>query len=121
MFAPLGFDWKLSVAVVTGFAAKEVIVSTMGILHLVGTEEDEQSRSLRDALRADPRIDPLIAFVFMLFVLVIPPCIAALSAIKAELGWGWLGFAFVFMLALGWCLGAAVNQVGLLAGAGAAI
>jgi ferrous iron transport protein B len=115
VFAPLGFDWKLSVAVVTGFAAKEVIVSTMGILYLVGTEEDEHSRSLRDALRADPRIDPLIAFVFMLFVLVIPPCIAALSAIKAELGWGWLGFAFVFMLALGWCLGAAVNQVGLLA------
>ena len=121
LFAPLGFDWKLSVAVVTGFAAKEVIVSTMGILYLVGTEEDERSRSLRDALREDPRIDPLIAFVFMLFVLVIPPCIAALSAIKAELGWGWLGFAFVFMLALGWCLGAAVNQVGLLAGAGAAI
>ncbi|MGO8693172.1 MAG: ferrous iron transport protein B [Rectinemataceae bacterium] len=121
LFAPLGFDWKISVAVVTGFAAKEVIVSTMGILYRVGTEEDEQSQSLRNALRADPHINPLVAFVFMLFVLVIPPCIAALSAIRAELGWGWLGFAFIFMLTLGWCLAAAVYQIGLLAGLKAAI
>jgi ferrous iron transport protein B len=121
VFAPLGFDWKISVAVVTGFAAKEVIVSTLGILYGVGTEEDEKSLSLRDALRADPHFNPLIAFVFMLFVLVIPPCIAALSAIKAELGWAWLGFAFAFMLVLGWCLGAAVYQIGLLSGTGGAI
>jgi len=116
VFRPLGFDWKISVATVTGFAAKEVIVSTFGILYRVGTEENEQSTSLRDALRADSQFTPLVAFVLMLFVLVIPPCFAALSTIKAELGWGWLGFAFVFMLALGWCLGAAVYQIGLFTG-----
>lgn len=119
VFRPLGFDWKISVATVTGFAAKEVIVSTLGILYRVGTEENEQSASLRDALRADSHFTPLVAFVLMLFVLVIPPCFAALSTIKAELGWGWLGFAFVFMLTLGWCLGAAAHQIGLLASAAA--
>jgi len=116
VFRPLGFDWKISVATVTGFAAKEVIVSTLGILYRVGTEEDEQSASLREALRADSNFTPLVAFVLMLFVLVIPPCFAALSTIKAELGWRWLGFAFLFMLALGWCLCAAVYQVGMVAG-----
>ena len=104
-------------ATVTGFAAKEVIVSTLGILYRVGTEENEQSTSLRDALRADSHFTPLVALVLMLFVLVIPPCFAALSTIKAELGWRWLGFAFVFMLTIGWCLCAAVYQIGLLAGA----
>ena len=116
VFRPLGFDWKISVATVTGFAAKEVIVSTLGILYRVGTEENEQSTSLRDALRTDSHFTPLVAFVLMLFVLVIPPCFAALSTIKAELGWGWLCFAFAFMLALGWCLCTAVYQIGLLAG-----
>ena len=116
VFRPLGFDWKISVATVTGFAAKEVIVSTLGILHRVGTEENEQGTSLRDALRADSHFTPLVALVLMLFVLVIPPCFAALSTIKAELGWRWLGFAFVFMLIIGWCLCAAVYQIGLLAG-----
>jgi len=120
VFRPLGFDWKISVATVTGFAAKEVIVSTLGILYRVGTTENEESLGLRDALRADSQFTPLVAFVLMLFVLVIPPCFAALSTIKAELGWRWLGFAFLFMLILGWCLGAAAYQIGLLAGAAAA-
>jgi ferrous iron transport protein B len=116
VFRPLGFDWKISVATVTGFAAKEVIVSTLGILYRVGGRANEENTSLRDALRADSHFTPLVAFVLMLFVLVIPPCFAALSTIKAELGWRWLGFAFVFMLTIGWCLCAAVYQVGVLAG-----
>ena len=120
VFRPLGFDWKISVATVTGFAAKEVIVSTLGILYRVGAEKNEEKTSLRDALHADLHFTPLVAFVLMLFVLVIPPCFAALSTIKAELGWSWLGFAFVLMLTLGWCLGTAVYQIGLLAGLGVA-
>jgi len=55
----------------------------------------------------------------MLFVLVIPPCFATLSTIKAELGWRWLGFAFVLMLTFGWCLGVAVYQIDLFMGAAA--
>ncbi len=116
VFRPLGFDWKIGVATVTGFAAKEVVVSTLGVLYAVGVEESEESEGLRDALRNDPNLNPLVAFVLMLFTLVIPPCFAALATIKAELGWKWLGFAFAFMLGLGWVLGFAVFQIGSLAG-----
>lgn len=116
IFVPLGFDWKVGVATVTGFAAKEVVVSTLGILYSVGTEETEESESLRDALRADPNFNPLVAFVLMLFTLIIPPCFAALATIKAELGWRWVGFAFVFMFVLGWVVGFGVYQLGSLGG-----
>jgi ferrous iron transport protein B len=121
VFRPLGFDWKISVATVTGFAAKEVVVSTLGILHSVGKDAGEEGRGLREALRRDPTFNPLVAFVLMLFILAIPPCFASLATIKAELGWGWLGFAFAFMLAVGWILGFAVYQLGSLAGLGAAV
>lgn len=117
-FRPLGFDWKIAVASVTGFAAKEVVVSTMGVLYRVGMEEDEESESLRDALKSDPIFNPLVAFVLMLFTLIIPPCFAALGAIRAELGWKWMGFAIGFMLVLGWVLSFAVFQIGSLAGIG---
>jgi len=115
-FRPLGFNWKVGAATVTGFAAKEVVVSTLGILYSVGTEETEESESLQDALRSDPDFSPLVAFILMLFTLTIPPCFAALAAIRAELGWKWLAFAFVFMLSLGWGLGAIIYQLGMLAG-----
>jgi ferrous iron transport protein B len=109
---PLGFDWKVGVATVTGFAAKEVVVSTLGILYRVGTEETEESESLRDALRNDPTWNPLVAFVLMLFMLIIPPCFASLATIRAELGWKWLGFSFAYLLTVGWVVGAAVYQIG---------
>jgi ferrous iron transport protein B len=117
LFQPLGFDWKVSVATITGVAAKEVIVSTMGILYRVGTVGQAESASLRDALRSDPGLSPLVAFVLMLFVLIIPPCLAALATIKAELGWPWLGFSIAFMFILGWALSLAVFQIGSVLGA----
>lgn len=117
VFRPLGFDWKISVATLTGFAAKEVVVSTLGILYRVGTEESGESEGLREALRADGNLNPLTAFVLMLFMLIIPPCFAALAAIKAEAGWKWLGFAFAFLLVLGWVLGFGVYRVGTFFGA----
>ncbi|PKL24127.1 MAG: ferrous iron transport protein B [Spirochaetae bacterium HGW-Spirochaetae-3] len=116
VFRPLGFDWKLGVATITGFAAKEVVVSTLGVLYSVGTEGSDESEGLREALRNDPNWSPLLAFVMMIFTLAIPPCFAALATIRAELGWKWLGFAFAFMMAVGWALGAAIFQVGSLAG-----
>jgi ferrous iron transport protein B len=112
VFRLMGFDWKLATASVTGFAAKEVIVSTLGILYRVGTEEDEESEGLRDAIGRDSNITPLVAFVFMLFTLIIPPCFAALATIKAEIGWKWLCFELVFLLLLGWILCTIVYQIG---------
>ena len=116
VFRPLGFDWKIAVASVTGFAAKEVIVSTLGILYRVGVEETEESEGLRDAIRQDEHLRPLIALVFMLFTLVIPPCFAALATMKAEIGLKWVAFELAFLLILGWLLCFAVYQIGSLAG-----
>lgn len=113
---PLGFDWRIGVATVTGFAAKEIVVSTLGILYGVGGEETEESLSLREALVADPVMNPLVAFVLMLFTLIIPPCFAALATIRAELGWKWLGITTAFLLGTGWIVGLAVYQGGRLLG-----
>ncbi|QQO10344.1 ferrous iron transport protein B [Breznakiella homolactica] len=118
VFRPLGFDWKIGVASITGFAAKEVVVSTLGILYSIGTEENEESESLREAIHNDPNMSPLVAFVFMLFTLIIPPCFAAMAAIKAEIGWKWLGFELVFQLLLGWTLCFLVYQIGMFGGLG---
>ena len=119
-FRPLGFDWKIGVATLTGFAAKEVVVSTLGVLYRVGEGESEEGKSLREALREDPSFNPLVAFALMIFTLVIPPCFAALATIKAEIGWKWLGFAFACLLAMGWGLSFAVYQMGSLFAATAA-
>jgi ferrous iron transport protein B len=112
---PLGFDWKVAIATVTGFAAKEVVVSTLGVLY--GRTGAETEGGLREALRADPHFSPLTALVLMLFILAIPPCFAALATVKSELGWKWLGFSFAFMLAVGWTLAFAARHIGLLLGA----
>jgi len=114
VFRPLGFDWKIGVATITGFAAKEVVVSTLGVLYSVGLDENEESEGLRQALMNDPVFNPLVAFALMLFILVIPPCFATLATIKSELGWQWMAFSIAFMLILGWTLGFAVYQIGSL-------
>jgi ferrous iron transport protein B len=108
VFAPLGFDWRIVLATITGFAAKELTVSTMGILFKA------EGESLRAALAHDSAMSPLIAIVFMIFILIIPPCFAALTAIKTEIGWKWLGFEIVSLLAFGWIVCFIVYQVGML-------
>ncbi|MDR2535264.1 MAG: ferrous iron transport protein B [Treponema sp.] len=112
VFRSMGFNWRIAAASVTGFAAKEVIVSTLGILYRVGTEETEESEGLRDAIREDPDMTPLTAVVFMIFTLIIPPCFAALATIRAEIGWKWFGFEIGFLLILGWTLCSVIYQAG---------
>jgi ferrous iron transport protein B len=113
---PLGFNWKVGVAALTGFAAKEVVVSTLGILYGTGTEETEESQSLREALAADAGFTPLSAYALMLFILILAPCFATLATIKAELGWKWLGFAFAYTTGLAWIISFLVFQAGKLFG-----
>ena len=114
VMAPLGFNWKLGVATMTGFAAKEVVVATLGILYPGGTTESGGRAGLRDALASSPEFSPLLAFVLMLTTLVFPPCAAALATVRNELGWQWLGFLFAYMIAVGWILGTVVFQLGSL-------
>ncbi len=115
---PLGFDWKIAISAVTGFAAKEAVVSTLGVLYKVGSSESRKGASLKSALLADKTFNPLVAFVLMLFTLIVPPCIAALSIIRAEIGWKWLAFSVTYMLGLAWVLCFATYQIGKAAGWG---
>jgi ferrous iron transport protein B len=108
----------MGIAIVTGFPAKEIIVSTLGVLYRSGGYLGEGTESLRGSLRADPRFSPLVAFVFMLSVLVISPCFAALATLGAEFGKAWLSFTVGYMFALSWLVALVARQVGLLLGFG---
>ena len=99
---PLGFDWKMGVSLVAGLAAKEVVVSTLGTIYAVGGDTDHP-QALTDYLQHDPHFTPLIALTLMLFVLIYPPCIAALAVIKRETGsWKWMLFMFFYENAFAW-------------------
>lgn len=111
LIRPLGFDWKIGVAALTGFAAKEISVSTLGILYKTGAEGAQENESLRQALRNDKTFNPLVGFVFMLFTLIIAPCFAALAAIRAEIGWKWLTFSVAYTFMLAWLVCFAVYQL----------
>ena len=114
---PLGFDWKGGVALLTGFVAKEIVVSTFGILYLVGEEEGEESKSLRTAIRN--AMTPLIGYAFMVFVLVYTPCLATVAAIRRETGsWRWTGFSIGYSLTLAWILAFVIYRGGMILGLG---
>jgi ferrous iron transport protein B len=117
LIVPLGFDWKIGVASITGFAAKEMVVSTLGVLYKVGDEEHRDG-SLRQALKNDPVFNPLVAFVLILFMLIVVPCFASLAAMNAEIGWRWVFFAICYWLLLAWSLCFVVYQTGKFMGWG---
>jgi len=115
---PLGFDWRLGIAIISGFAAKEVVVSTMGTVYGVG-EVDESSQSLRDNLAGDPKYSKLIAYSFLLFILLYVPCMAAMAVFLRESGsWKETIFQFSYTLGLAWIVSFAVYQGGKLLGLG---
>jgi len=115
---PLGFSWRMGVSLLTGFVAKEVVISSMGVLYQVG-EETEDSESLKEAL-GDPRhgITPLIALGFMLFVLLYTPCVVAVIAVRREIGTRWMFFNISYQLILAWGVAFLVYQIGTLLGLG---
>jgi ferrous iron transport protein B len=109
---PLGFDWKVSTAMLGAFAAKEVFVAQMGIVHAVGAA-DEKSETLRDKLQAT--YTPLQGFCIMLFCLISMPCMATVAVTKRETGsWKWAAFQLGGLTLLAWTLTAAVYQIGRL-------
>lgn len=115
---PLGFDWRNGVALVSGFVAKEIVVSVHGVLFQVGEEVDEESQGLIQALRGS-HMTPLIAYSFMVFSLLYTPCLATVGTIKKETGsWGWTLFSVVYSLVIAWIMAFTVYQVGLYLGYG---
>ena len=106
---PLGFDWKLGIGLLSGVGAKELVVSTLGVLYT--NEEDIESVNLSDRIP----ITPMVALGYMLFVLIYFPCVATLVAIKQESGsWKWAMFAAFYTTALAWVVAFLVNQLGKL-------
>lgn len=113
---PLGFDWKIGVSLVAGLAAKEVVVSTLGTIYAVGGDTDHP-QALTDYLQNDPNFTPLIALTLMLFILIYPPCIAALAVIKRETGsWKWMLFMFCYENAFAWIACFIFYNIGLALG-----
>ena len=106
---PLGFDWKMGIGILSGIGAKELVVSTLGVLYT--NEDDVDTVELSERIP----ITPLVAYGYMLFVLIYFPCIATLAAIKQESGgWKWAIFAATYTTILAWLVAFGVYQIGSL-------
>ncbi len=119
---PLGFDWKIGISLITGLAAKEIVVSSMGILYHAGLEANSNTNSLIEklqqqvhtssSLKGEKVFTPLVAFGFMLFVLIYFPCIAVITAINKESNWKWAVFTMLYTTAIAWLVSFLTYQIG---------
>lgn len=123
---PLGFDWRLSVSLVAGVAAKEVVVSTMSVLFAgdhsisegrISSIKQPPGKTLGEHLTTDvnggPVLNPLTGFAFLMFVLLYFPCVAVVAAIRKETGgWKWALFTVGYTTAVAWLVAFAVVQIG---------
>ncbi len=124
VISPLGFDWKIGVSIITGLAAKEIVVSSMGVLYNAELEADENSDSLMEKLqnqtythgekKGQKVYSPLVAFALMIFVLIYFPCVAVIAAIKKEANWKWALFTMGYTTMVAWIASFIVYQVGSL-------
>ena len=113
---PLGFDWKMSVSILSGMAAKEIVISTMGVLY---TGDSENQKSLQERLLSEtyadgtPVFTPLVVIGFLVFILIYFPCIATIVAIKEESHtWKWALFSVFYSTGLAWLLALLIHQIG---------
>jgi ferrous iron transport protein B len=123
---PLGFDWKMGVSLITGAAAKEVVVSTMGVLYDPGHYPDEKpKKNLQYQLANEKFTDgpkkgetvfsPLAGVSFLLFILIYMPCVAVVATVRKESGsWKWALFLITYTTVLAWVLSFLVFQIGSL-------
>ena len=120
---PLGFDWRMGVSLVSGIAAKEIVVSTIGVLFQADDASETDSQNLQEKLQKQVYTEgpkegqkvftPIVAFAFLVFILVYFPCIAVIAAVKKEAGsWKWALFLALYTTALAWLLSFIVYQVG---------
>ena len=127
VFRPLGFDWQMGVSLITGFAAKEIVVSSMGVLYHSDAEADENSSELQKSLQTHtwssgpdigkPVFTPWVAFGFMVFILLYFPCVAALTAIRREASRGWMIFNIFYTTGVAWLAAFVVRLISTAFGA----
>ncbi len=109
-FAPLGFDWKMSVALETGLAAKEVVVSTLGVLYSLGDEVDEENQGLIEQIKKNIPFASAISFI--VFVMIYLPCLASSMVFAKEAGgWKYLGYLFAFTTGTAWSMSFIVYNI----------
>ncbi len=123
LIEPLGFDWKIGVGLLASFAAREVMVSTLGLIYGVGGEEDEASVPLREALRNEkdamgrPVYTPLLGLSLMVFFVLACQCMSTVAVVRKETGgWRWPLFMMGYMTALAWVGAFLVYQGGRILG-----
>lgn len=106
LVAPLGFDWKIAVALIFGFLAKEVVIGSLGVLYGTGEE------TLSAALLADPGFSAATALSLMVFVLLYTPCVAVVGVIRKETGsWKWTAFSVIYGLIVAWILAFVIGHL----------
>ena len=116
---PLGFNWQMGVSVLTGAAAKEIVVSTMGVLYTGEADADEENASLKEKLQTATKpngehvFNPIVAYSFMLFIRLYFPCIAALAAIRREAGTKWMLFEIFYTTAVAWLVSFIFYQIAM--------
>lgn len=118
---PIGWDWKIGVSILTGLAAKEIIVSTMGVLYHSNIENDntfnlqnklrEQTHSV-GARKGEKVFNPLVAYSLMLFILIYFPCVAVIAAINREANWKWAVFTMIYTTFLAYIVSLLTFQIG---------
>lgn len=109
---PLGWDWKIGVSIITGLAAKEIVVGSMGVLYQSDIDADETSLNLKTKLQeqvftngphaGEKVFSPIVAYSLMLFILIYFPCVAVIAAIKKEANIKWALFSMVYTTFLAW-------------------
>ena len=109
-FSIQGFDWKDSVAIISGIFAKEVVVASYGVLYGQDDGSESGSEGLRKALAQS--MTATNALALMVFLLLYSPCLSTIAAITRETGWRWAGFSIVFSLTLAWSLSALIVIIG---------
>jgi len=123
LLTPLGFDWKIGVGIIGAFAAREVFVSTLGVVYGVGADSDEKSVTLRAQIHNEsyedgrPVYTPLVGLSLMVFFALACQCMSTLAVVRRETrSWRWPLFLFVYMTTLAWIMSFAVYQGGILLG-----
>lgn len=107
-----GFDWRTDIALLGGFAAKEVIVSTLGTAYSMGEVDTEDSQSLSDRLKADSNWNRVVAVAALVFIMFYSPCFVTLVCIAKEASWKWAAFSMGFNTIFAFLLAVAVYQIG---------
>ncbi len=114
-----GFDWQTNIALIGGFAAKEVVIGTLGTAYSMSGVDEEEFDSLSARLAHSPAWNPLRAFVLMIFVMIYAPCFVTITMIRRESGsWGWALFSTAYSTAIAFVLAVAVYQAGRVLGLG---